>query len=106
MTDVDTSHRATEVVRKYRSIGLIGGFGLGALAGVMVAGPHFSEWALGRTAMTIGGATFLGGLIGYIAAEIAIAREASGCGPGIGGSSQSLNSGGPGCGGGAEGGDE
>ena len=108
MSDVDTSARdATAVIVRYKKIGLFGGLFLGAVVGIMVAGPKFGEWSSARSMLTILGSTGVGALIGYIAGEIATVSLASGTGPGIGGgtSSGGISGGGHGDGGGDGGGD-
>jgi hypothetical protein len=83
MSSTDTSPRdAIAIVERYRSIGLVGGLFVGGLAAAMIGGPHFSDWSMTRSLVTLLGSVALGGLIGYIAAEIAIASQASG--PGLG----------------------
>ncbi|QJR09494.1 hypothetical protein DSM104443_00538 [Usitatibacter rugosus] len=83
MSSTDTTPReASAIVERYRSIGLVGGLFVGGLAAAMIGGPHFSDWSMTRSLVTLLGSVGLGGLIGYIAAEIAIGSQASG--PGIG----------------------
>ena len=79
-------HDASAIVNRYKSIGLFGGLFLGGVIGIMVAGPRFDEWSAARSALTILGSFVLGGLLGYIAGEIAVTSFASGPGSGIAGS--------------------
>lgn len=111
MGSIDTSPRDVKaIVVRYKTIGLLGGVFLGAVVGIMVAGPNFREWTEIRSLSTILGSIAVGGLIGYIAGEIAVASQASGCGPGIaggaggggGGSGVDCESGGDGGGGGGD----
>src|SRR5258706_1893801 len=110
MGSIETSPRdVNAIVNRYKSIGLFGGLFLGAVVGIMVAGPHFHEWSAARSMLTIFGSLALGGLIGYVAGEIAVASLASGPGSGFaggdgGGGGGSGVGGGDGGGGGGDGG--
>lgn len=80
----ETSSRdANAIVNRYKLIGLFGGLFLGGIVGIMVAGPHFHDWPAAQSILTIVGALALGGLIGYVAGEIALGSQASGPGSGL-----------------------
>ena len=93
---------ASAIVSRYRLIGLCGGLFFGGIVGIASAGPHFHDWSTVRSMLTIVGALALGGLIGYVAGEIAIASLASGPGSGFPGGAD--GSGGGEHGGGGDGG--
>jgi hypothetical protein len=79
MNGVDTSPRDMKaIIARYREIGLIGGLAFGGVVGVMVAGPNFREWSWLRSVVTIAGSVGIGGLLGYIAGEIAVAGLGAG----------------------------
>ena len=79
MSGVETTRRDVQaIVERYRAIGLYGGLFVGAVIGVLVAGPHFREWSSARSLLTIAGSAGLATFIGYFAAEIAVASLASG----------------------------
>jgi hypothetical protein len=111
MSNVDSSPRdVNAIITRYKSIGFFGGLFLGGVVGVVAAGPHFAEWSGFRSVVTILGGFGVGGLIGYIAGEIAIGSQASGAFSGIGGgggdgSSTGDSGGGDSGGGGGGGGD-
>jgi hypothetical protein len=56
-----------KVVTKYEGYGLVGGFALGLLLGVMVSCPHVREWPAWQSLSVILGGAGLGSLIGYLA---------------------------------------
>lgn len=81
---IDTSPRDVSAIEaRYRAIGLFGGLFIGAMVGVMVAGPNFREWSGLRSLATILGAFGVGGVLGYIAGEIAISNLTAGPAPGV-----------------------
>lgn len=71
-------------LREYQSYGSILGGALGAIAGIVVSGPHFSEWSVVTSSGVIlaccGGCAF----IGYLAPTLALGSQA-GCGSGSSG---------------------
>jgi hypothetical protein len=79
-----------KVVTKYEGYGLVGGFALGLLLGVMVSGPHVREWPAWQSLSVILGGAGLGSLIGYLALAIGMGSLAGG---GVGGSIGSGESG-------------
>lgn len=84
MSSVDTSPRDVKaIVARYKAMGLIGGLFLGAVAGVMIAGPNFREWSGMRSLVTIAGSLGIGAIAGYFAGELAVGGHASGSGAGI-----------------------
>jgi len=106
MGSIETSPRdVNAIVNRYKSIGLFGGFFLGGIVGIMVAGPRFHEWSAVRSMLTIFGSLALGSLIGYVAGEIAVASLASGPGSGLAGGSDGGVGDGGGSGDGGGGGD-
>ena len=111
MSSIDTSPRdVSSIIERYRTIGVVGGLFLGAIVGVMVAGPNFREWSWVRSLTTIGGSTIVGVVAGYIASEIAVGGLAGGPGHGLSsdegaGSDDSHSEGGASAGDGGSGGD-
>jgi uncharacterized membrane protein YeaQ/YmgE (transglycosylase-associated protein family) len=90
MESINTSPRdVSAIIKRYRSNGLFGGLFFGVLVGIVVAGPHFHEWSAERSMLTIIGSLIVGGLVGYLAGEIAIASLSSGPGSGLAGGSDS-----------------
>jgi hypothetical protein len=84
MDGFETSTRdPSAIVDRYRAIGLYGGLFFGGIVGIVVAGPHFQEWSSARSLLTIAGSLAVGGLVGYLAGEIAIASHVSGSGSGF-----------------------
>lgn len=69
---------AADVVRRWRSIGICGGVLLGASVGIAVAGPHFQEWSVTKSLLSILSATGFGGLIGFVSGAIISANVISG----------------------------
>lgn len=57
-------------LRSYQRYGLLGGLTVGALAGLIAAGPHLRGSPLGVTLLLIGGGAVLGALVGYAAIGI------------------------------------
>lgn len=96
------------VLRRFESYGFWTGLGLGLLAGVLVSGPSFQEWAVSTSLLVTAACTIGGGIIGALAAPIG--AGSAGGGPGFGGGSGSgagsdAGSGGGEGGGGGGGGD-
>ena len=58
---------STSIIRKFESNGLLYGSLLGLLLGVLIAGPHFSEWSLGKIMAAAGICSAALGLTGYVA---------------------------------------
>ena len=54
-----------DIVRRYRGYGLFGGVTVGAVVGVLVSGPNFTEWGAAQSLAVIGGFTVTSALIGY-----------------------------------------
>jgi len=54
----DTAHR-------YRRYGLFGGAAVGAVAGILVSGPNFHEWAATQSLAVVLGFTLVIALIGH-----------------------------------------
>jgi len=73
------------VVKRYEGYGLIAGLGLGALVGVLFAGPHFRDWPAAGSLLAILGGGVGGALIGYLAVAIFIGSLVHGPGIGEGG---------------------
>lgn len=59
-----TSHR---VVSTYENNGLLYGTLLGALVGVLIAGPHFSDWAIQKILAAIAVSSAVIGVTGHFA---------------------------------------
>ena len=77
-------HYPRLVARQYRTYGLMGGFALGLLSGVLVSGPHLLEWPVSRSLVLIlcfvaGGAligwTFLAIVVGLMGGGFATSSE-------------------------------
>jgi hypothetical protein len=66
------------VLRKYEGLGFVYGGAIGAVIGVLVAGPHFHEWAPGIVAAVVCGAPVAGALLGWFATTIAAGGTARG----------------------------
>jgi hypothetical protein len=60
--------------------GLLYGLPLGALAGVLMAGPHFSEWSPLKIFGMILGCGACAGILGYVAIAMAYGSAAAGFG--------------------------
>jgi hypothetical protein len=76
-------------LEKYRFLGAMLGTTIGAIASLLLAGPHLHEWTKTPIALTFGGCIALGMLLGYLAIELIVARLAGNSGigaDGIGGS--------------------
>jgi len=65
-------------VRPYKSYGLLGGAALGAVFGVLVSGPHFSEWAAAQSLAVIVGFTALSAFIGYYFLALVLGASVNG----------------------------
>jgi hypothetical protein len=91
-------------LRAFENNGLVYGLPLGALVGIMFAGPHFNEWSLLKSLGTIFGCGIGAGILGYIAIAIAYGSTAAGFGITSGAGDDGSSSGGDG-GGGGDGGD-
>lgn len=74
---MDHSKHSTDVVERYKSIGLFTGLLMGGVAGAIVAGPHIHDWSALKSGATVLGCFVLGGFIGYGAAALALGSEAS-----------------------------
>lgn len=90
------------VLRRFESYGFWIGLGLGLLAGVLLSGPNFQEWAWGTSLLVTATCMIGGGIIGALAAPIG--AGSTGGGPGFGGGSGSGAGGDAGSGGGEGGG--
>jgi len=66
------------LLHSYAIYGLMGGLCLGLVVGVVVSGPHFSEWPVSRALLVIFGSGFGGSLFGYILAGLAVGFVAGG----------------------------
>jgi hypothetical protein len=86
------------VVTRYKRYGLMGGFALGLLVGIMISGPHLREWQAWQSLLVIFGGGVLGSFVGYVALSVVMGSFAAGSGGGFGG-------GGTGAGGGHSAGD-
>lgn len=64
-------------LRSFANYGFYGGAGFGALAGVVVAGPHFYEWSAAATFGAVAGCVLLFGIIGHFAVGLAYGSQAS-----------------------------
>lgn len=64
-------------MREYASYGSILGGALGIIAGVIVSGPHFSEWSAVTSVGLILACGAGGALIGYLAPSMALGSPAS-----------------------------
>lgn len=67
-------------LRKVENNGFVYGLGLGAMIGVVVAGPHFREWSLFTSLETIFGWGVGMGILGYFAIAIAYGSAMGGFG--------------------------
>ena len=77
-------------VAAFREYGSLYGFVLGAIAGVLIAGPHFHEWSFIASLLTIFGGGALIGLLFHVAIALAYSSQAVG-NTGVGGGSSSGN---------------
>jgi hypothetical protein len=75
------------VVTKYKRYGLVGGFALGMLAGVIISGPHLKEWPPLQSLLVILGGGALSSFIGYLALSLVTGSLAAGSGGDFGGGS-------------------
>ena len=75
------------VVTKYKRYGLVGGFALGMLAGVIISGPHLKEWSPLQSLLVILGGGALSSFIGYVALSLVMGSLAAGSGGDFGGGS-------------------
>jgi hypothetical protein len=67
-------------LRIFENNGFVYGLGLGAVIGVVVAGPHFREWSLFTSFGTIFGWGVGIGILGYFAIAIAFGSASGGFG--------------------------
>src|SRR5688572_10153353 len=67
-----------KVLSKYEGYGLIGGFTVGMLIGLMVGGPHLRDWPVWQSLLTVLGGGALGSLVGYLALSIITGSLAAG----------------------------
>lgn len=65
-------------LRAFENNGFWYGLPAGALIGVLIAGPHFYEWPVWESLVSIFGGGFGGGILGYAAVAMAYGSEASG----------------------------
>jgi len=57
-------------LQSYQRYGLFGGLIVGALSGLIAAGPHLRGSPWGMTVLIVGGSTVLGAFVGYAAVGI------------------------------------
>jgi hypothetical protein len=67
-----------QVVRRYQTYGLLGGIALGLLTGILVSGPHFSEWPVSRSLSLILCCVAGGALAGWALLAMAAGSLAGG----------------------------
>jgi hypothetical protein len=65
-------------LQTYKRYALVGGFAVGALAGLIAAGPHLRGSPLAVSLLVVGGGAILGALIAYAAVEIFVGSLARG----------------------------
>jgi hypothetical protein len=65
-------------LRTYENNGFLYGLPVGALIGVLIAGPHFYEWPVWESLAAIFGCAIGAGILGYIAVVSAYGSEAGG----------------------------
>lgn len=58
-------------LNSYATYGMLGGLFLGLIVGVVVSGPHFSEWPALRSLSVIFGSGIAGSFLGYILSGLA-----------------------------------
>jgi hypothetical protein len=80
---MSTNHRVEKqkndpTVKAFENYGSIYGFLLGAIAGVLIAGPNFQVWPPLQSLLTILGGGIIVGVIGHIALLMALGSEAAG----------------------------
>lgn len=68
----DRPPKGALVSRKYSGYGLIGGFGLGSIVGLLLSGPHFYEWPANLSMAVILGSVAAGGILGWMCRAIAL----------------------------------
>jgi hypothetical protein len=64
--------------RAFKNNGFVYGLPVGALVGVLIAGPHFYEWSAWKSLATILGCCAGTGILGYFAIALAYGSEATG----------------------------
>jgi hypothetical protein len=69
-TKVKHESAGSQVSRRYARYGIFGGFGIGAIIGVLVSGPHFYEWSSGLSLAVIFGSAVAVAAIGWFASSI------------------------------------
>jgi hypothetical protein len=69
--DTQDEHKSlgSQVSRNYARYGLVGGFGIGAILGVLVSGPHFYEWSAGVSLGVICGSAVAIAGVGWFASS-------------------------------------
>jgi prolipoprotein diacylglyceryltransferase len=78
---MNTNHQVEKqdsTVKAFDNYGSIYGFLLGAIAGVLLAGPNFQVWTLFESVITILGVGIIAGAIGHFALLMALGGAADG----------------------------
>jgi hypothetical protein len=81
-TAPQTTTQVENVLRNYRSYGMLGGLIFGLLTGIFISGPNFSVWPALRSVLVIFGSGFIGCLLGYFLSCLAIGSTAHSSGAG------------------------